>query len=181
MRDPRARLIAALAAVGVLAGLVWAWWSPARPEAYVVGTHSVWGLFTAATLLPGEQENWAASDGRFAVLMLIIGLAGGAAVWSRRDLRGPWTAFALGLGSVLGSLLAGLVGCLVGGGHVLGKVDAQQPVVIRTVLNVHSHGLFLLQSVAALLVYGVCTAFARDDDLGRPEDGKMVEESIPSG
>src|SRR5437868_9072096 len=57
--------IGALVLIGVLAGLLWEMWAPARPAAYVIGP----GL-----IQPDETESFIAGDGRYAVIVAGIGL-----------------------------------------------------------------------------------------------------------
>ncbi|HEY3735984.1 MAG TPA: hypothetical protein VGL26_00960 [Jatrophihabitans sp.] len=169
----RTRLLAAMVGSGLIAGVLWWAWSPTRPDGWVVSTHRVAGLFTAATVEPFEEEGWAASDGRFAILMLLLGVAFALWLWRTTSLRGPVTAVLLAVGGLISSALAGLIGFLLGGGHVTGAVNEQ----IRTALTVHAHGLYFLQPVVGLLVYGLCAAFAREDDLGVVSDSAVSTSS----
>ena len=159
------RVVGLLALVGIVLGLIWWAWAPERPRAIVISTHRFLGLFDVAAVQPGEQENWIAGDGRFALLTGIVGLLAGYAAWRWRRTRGPEMVAALGLGSVVGAALTALVGFLLGAGSVTGRPGT----VIVTRLNVHAYGLYFLQAALAVAVYSICVAFAKDDDLGRPE------------
>lgn len=154
-----------LTVLGPLLGLFWQAWAPARPHAEVVGTHRFWGLFDVATLYPWEErEAWMAGDGRFAMIMVAVGLGAGVAAWYLPLRRGIPVVVGLAGGGVLGAVLAGLVGFLVGGG----TVNAARGDEITTALWVHSYALYLLQAMLAVLVYTLFIAFAERDDLQRP-------------
>jgi hypothetical protein len=163
--DTRPRIFAAQALTGVLAGLIWLLWAPPRGQAWVIGHHHSWGM-TVATLIPVEQEHWIATDGRFAALMFVLGAASAVFAWQITPLRGPRTVTALASGGVVSSVLAGAVGFLLGGGHLTGETGH----LITTRLMVHATGFYFVQSTVCLFIYGLCVAFARDDDLGIEED-----------
>jgi hypothetical protein len=150
-------IVVTMIAAGGLLGLVWQWWSPAGPAAYVIGP----GL-----IQPDETEAFVAGDGRFAVIMLASGIAAGLLVWFARLARGSGAVLALTLGGLAGAGLADLVGHLTGGGQGSGKTNT---VISELPLAVHMHGLLLVEAVAAVLVYGLCVSFATNDDLGEPD------------
>jgi hypothetical protein len=160
-RDVRGAVIivAAMAVVGVLLGLVWLWWSPGRPIGFVIAPHAV---------QPDETEAFVASDGRFAVLTVVIGLVAGTVVWFVRSLRGPFAAGALAVGGLAGAWLTERVGNLFGGGHASGP---NQTVIDRLPLSVHMSGLRVLEAAVAILAYGLFVSFAASDDLGRADSG----------
>jgi hypothetical protein len=160
LRDQRTRFVGYLLLAGIVAGLLWWAWVPPRAQAVVVGEHSVLGI-KVATLVPFEQEAWIASDGRFTILMLIIGIATAVIAWRVTSLRGPLTVLVISVAGFVSSALAGLIGFLLGGGELTSKLNAQ----ITTTLTVHATGAYFLQSTVFLLIYGLCVAFARDDDL----------------
>lgn len=154
-----AYVVAALAVLGALLGVIWQWWSPPGPIGYVVAPHAV---------QPDETEAFIAADGRFAVICAVAGLLAGGAAWTLRPTRGPLTAFALVVGALLGSLLTDVVGHVLAGGTGDGKTST----LLRELpLWVHMRGLLLLEAALAVLVYGLCASFAAEDDLGRPEHG----------
>src|SRR5579864_5034704 len=95
----RSRIFATMAVAGLLAGLLWWAWAPPRGQAWVIGHHSVLGM-TVATLVPLEQENSIAADGRFAILMLALGIAAALIVWRVTPLRGALTVLVLAVGGV---------------------------------------------------------------------------------
>lgn len=150
-------LVATLAVLGAVLGVVWQWWSPPGPLGYVVAPHAI---------QPDETEAFIAGDGRFAVICAAAGLVAGLAAWFRKPTRGPVTAVALAVGGLLGALLTDAVGHLLGGGTADGKA---RTILRELPLSVHMHGLLLLEAAVAVLVYALCVAFAADDDLGRPE------------
>jgi hypothetical protein len=150
-------LVVALAVLGAVLGVIWQWWSPPGPRGFVVAPHSI---------QPDETEAFVASDGRFAVICAATGLVAGVVAWFRTSTRGPVTVLALVVGGVLGALLTDVVGHLLGGGAGDGKA---QTVLPELALWVHMRGLLLLEATVAVLVYGLCVAFATEDDLGRPE------------
>jgi hypothetical protein len=156
----RPRVLATMLVAGLVAGLIWLAWVPPRGQAWVIGHHTVMGM-TVATLIPLEQENWIAADGRFACLMAILGIASGVLVWCVTPLRGALTVAVLFVGGVLSSALAGLVGFLLGGGHLTGETGH----LITTRLMVHATGFYFLQPALCLLIYGLCAAFYPADDL----------------
>lgn len=166
---------AVLTGLGPLLGLLWESMAPARPSALVVGTHRFWGLFDVATLYPWEEtENWMAGDGRFAMIMVVVGLVAGVVSWYLPLRRGIGVLIGLAAGGVLGSILAGLVGFLVGGGDVNGAKGEQ----ITTALWVHSYALYFVQAMLAVLVYTLFIAFTERDDLNRRGEGPRAEEPV---
>lgn len=152
-----AAIVAALAVVGALAGLVWALWSPPGPRAAVVRP----GVF-----IPDETESFVAGDGRYLLIVVLVGLGAGFLVWTRVHRRGPLVLAALAVGGLVGALLTELVGHLTGGGTFDGKTGT---LIEALPLSLHIPGLALVESVAAVMVYGLFAAFAVHDDLGRPD------------
>jgi len=166
------RVIGGLGLAGVVLGVIWWAWSPPRPRAFVIDNHRFAGLFDVAALQPAEAENWIASDGRFVILTGALGLLAGYAAWHWRSARGPVIAAALAAGGVVGAAITGLVGFLLGGGQLTGKPNT----VIVTRLNVHAYGFYFVQAALSVAVYCICVAFARDDDLGRPDPWFLPRE-----
>ena len=150
-------VVAALAVLGALLGLVWALWSPARPPGVQL---------PAGTVQINESESFAAGDMRFAIITGVVGLVAGLALWFRRETRGPAMGAALILGGLAGAGLTELVGNLVGGGTNDGPPQTAIP---HLPLSLHLHGLYLFEALLAVLVYSMLVAFAVDDDLGRPD------------
>jgi hypothetical protein len=150
-------IVLTLAVLGAALGVLWQWWSPPGPAGYVVGPHAI---------QPDETEAWIASDGRFAVIGAATGVVAGILVWMRTAVRGPVAAFSLALGGLAGAALTELVGHRLAGGHGSGRINT---VLHQLPLSVHMHGIRLVEAAAAVLVYSLCTAFAAEDDLGRPD------------
>lgn len=150
-------LVAILVIAGVAAGAVWAAWSPPGSRALVLPNGAI---------LPDETEAFVAGDGRFAILVLAIGIAAGLLAWFFTPVRGVVPMLALSLGGLLGAVLTWGVGYALGGGS-----DSARPgtLINQLRLTLHMHGLVFLEAAAASLVYGLCVAFAAADDLGRPD------------
>ena len=149
--------------VGSLLGLVWQFWSPPGPL----------GAVQNGGIQADETEAWAASDGRFAMLVGGIGLLAGLATWAVRGARGPFAVWTLTIGGLAGAALTNLVGHLVRGpgndytcGSETGKCIEHLP------LSVHMHALLLLEPLIAVLAYGLLVAFTARDDLGRPDPAR---------
>ena len=157
-------LVAVLAVLGALLGVLWQAWSPPGP----------FGLRLPAGVQADETEAFVAGDGRFALIVAVVGLLAGLAAWFvpvlRRN-RGPWVAVGLAVGGLLGAVLTELVGwALRGDGSTYSCGDGGSLTCIRHLpLTVHMHALLLIEAVVALLVYILFVAFAVADDLGRPD------------
>ncbi len=152
-------LVLSLAGFGAVLGLIWAWWSGPQQRAYVIAPGQLYPF--------DEVETMAGADGRYFVLVGVTGLlAGAVAYWGRRRDRGPLMAVALGVGGLAGAALTWWVGYLSGGGTYDG---AAKTIIKQLPLSLHMHGLLLVEPAFALLVYGLSTAFAVSDDLGRPD------------
>jgi hypothetical protein len=149
-------VVVVLAATGALLGIVWQWWSPPGPAAFVLPGHA---------MQPDETEAFVAADGRYALLTAAVGLLAAGLVWRRRELRGPVAAAALAAGGVAGALLTEVVGRALDGGAASGAVGSVLP---HLRIDVHTHALRLLEPLVAVLVYSLCVAFAAADDLGNP-------------
>jgi hypothetical protein len=166
-------VIGVLAVVGAALGLVWQAWSPPGPFGIVL-THGIQA---------DETEAFVGSDGRFALITVIVGLLAGGAAWlvrPMRDVRGPYLAIALAVGGAVGAALTELVGYLVRGSGTTFTCAAGR-CIDHLPLTVHMHALLLAEAIAALLVYTLCVAFAVADDLGRPDlrDGDVATPPPP--
>lgn len=151
-------LFGALVLLGVPLGALWEVISPPGPL----------GVRLPAGIEADESQAFVEADGRFAVMVLIVGLVAGVVAWLLKAARGVVLAVALTAGTLASSLIADLVGHLLRGPgptqHHGGLTYYQ-----HLPLQVRMPALLLLESVVALLVYAVCVAFAERDDLGRPE------------
>jgi Protein of unknown function (DUF2567) len=160
-------IVGALAVLGALLGLVWSAWSPPGSPAIVIGG----GTFEVL----GESENQIAADGRFLVIVTVVGLLAGLFAWFGRPRnRGPLVLLGLVVGGLCGAALTDLVGHLSGGGSFsgrkLGLTDgSKQEVTLRLPLSLHMPGMLFVEAALAALLYGLFTAFAVHDDLGRPD------------
>ena len=143
----------ALLVVGALLGLVWHLWSRTPTQGLVYTQHAI---------IPDETEGFISSDGRFLVLTGVAGLLAALIVWFRPGGRGPLVAAALAGGGVAGALATDLVGHLAGGGSDTGPVNT---LLARLPLQVHAHGLLVVEAALALIVYLICALFASRDDL----------------
>jgi hypothetical protein len=147
-------VVLALVVVGVFAGVLWQAWT-VRTQGFDIGS---------GVIIPDETEGWIGADAHFGIITGIVGLTAGLLAWRWREARGPAMLVALALGGVLGSLVAAWVGYLAGGGSH--TVAANTNVVKQLPLSVHMMGLFLLQAIAALVVYIVAALASASDDLG---------------
>ena len=154
-----ATLAGVLVILGLVAGLVWAAVSP----------HGSGVVVTKTEIIPFEQENWIAADGRFAIITAIIGLVAGLVAWFWRSRRGPVLVAGLAVGAIVGSALTALVGRAVSSGHSTGAVNSG----IRLHIVLHAHGLLAIEGVVALAAYLGGVLFAGPDDLGRPADASL--------
>lgn len=156
-----AYLIGILAVVGAVLGPIWEVWSPPGPA----------GAVLSQGVQADETEAFASGDGKFTVLMIIIGVAIGIVAFlvrPFRSARGPYVAVALAIGGVIGAALTELVGYLIRGqGTHYHCAAASGTCIDHLPLTVHMHGALLVEAVLAVLVYSLFVAFAVDDDLGR--------------
>ena len=150
-------LVAALAGIGAVLGLVWS---------AISRTATVGEYLAPNALTVDESEGFIRSDVHFLFLTAPVGLVAGFVVWRFVAARGPVAVAALGVGGILGALLTDLVGGLVGGGTDKAAVGVLIP---RLPLEVHARGLLLFEAALALFVYLIATLFAVRDDLGVAE------------
>jgi hypothetical protein len=161
-------LVAAMALLGALCGVLWFAWSPAQPP----------GLVVTGGTITTETEQWIAADGRFAVIAAALGLVFGLIAWRARRSRGALPVLALAIGGIAGALLTDLVGWLMKGGSSGGALNTRHE---HLRLVVHMHGLLFLEALVAVLVYTVLVAFAAEDDLGRPAAWRRPEPASVDG
>src|SRR6478672_7560629 len=86
-------IILSLVFVGSVLGLVWEFWSPPGPL----------GAVQNGGVQADETEAWAAGDGRFALLVGVVGLLAGLVTWLVRRARGPFAVWALTVGGLAGA------------------------------------------------------------------------------
>jgi hypothetical protein len=157
-----ALVVLAFAAVGALLGVAWQAWSPPGPFGIIYGNGTQ----------PDETEAWAAADGRFGVIVAVVGIVAGIGAWLLRRARGPYAVLALGAGGIGGAALTEWIGHLLrGSAHTFacyppsGKASCTD----HLPLTLHMAGLLYVEPALAILVYGLLVAFAHQDDLGRPD------------
>lgn len=156
-----ALVVAVLAVLGAVLGLIWQAWSPPGPI----------GIRLPDGIQPDETEAWAAGDGRYTIIALVVGAVAAVAAWYvpvLRRVRGPFVAAGLAVGALAGSALTDLVGWAVRGDGTDYTCGAGT-CIDHLPLTVHMHGLWFLEAFIAVLGYGLFVAFAVADDLGRPE------------
>ncbi|THA65636.1 ABC transporter permease [Streptomyces sp. A0958] len=154
----RAGVVAALVTVsGVLLGLLWLWLAPRVP---LVSDN------TAVFLSDSEGEEAIGADGTFALLGLAFGaVSAGLVFWFQRR-GGIWVSVALGVGSVLGSLLAWQVGARLGPTDdvVAHAREVGKGVIFDAPLELHAKGVLLAWGLAAMAVHlGVTAVFGPRD------------------
>jgi hypothetical protein len=150
----------ALAVLGAALGVVWDLVSPATPP----GIISPPGIQVDDT-----REAYAGIDGRFALIVAVVGLLAGFAAWSLRRARGPYVAVGLAVGGLLGAMLTTLIGHLMRGSGSYQYTSGGTAYLTHLPLNVQMKGLWFVEPGLAALVYSLLVAFAAADDLGRPD------------
>ncbi|HEY8301237.1 MAG TPA: hypothetical protein VIG48_05005 [Jatrophihabitans sp.] len=162
-------IVLALSVLGAVLGGLWEAWSPPGPAAAVL-TDGV---------QPDETEAWVAGDGRYALIVIVVGILAGVAAWylpRLRAVRGPYVALGLAVGGVLGAALTDLVGWALRGDGNTYKCSVGS-CIDHLPLTVHIHGLWFVEAFLAVLVYGLFVAFAVADDLGRPDTVRRSESA----
>jgi hypothetical protein len=163
----------AMALGGVLLGVVWNWLAPRVP---LVGdvVDGRWVVYVRDT----EGEQAAGVDGTFTLLALAFGVLTGALVFLLRRRGGVPVVVALGLGGLLGSLLAWRVGVWLGPAQdVLAHAkDVGRGVAFSAPLKLAAKGALLTWSIGALLVHlGLTSLFGPRD----PEPHPYPQEPAP--
>ncbi|MFI9252268.1 AAA family ATPase [Streptomyces sp. NPDC053069] len=148
-------ITAAVALGGVLLGLLWWWLAPHVP---LVGDRAGGGW--VVYLKDSEGEQAVGVDGTFTLLGLGFGLVSAVAVFLLRRRGGVPIAVALGLGALLGSLLAWRLGAWLGPeSDVLAHAKAVgKGVTFSAPLKLGAKGALLAWPLAALLVHLGLTA-----------------------
>jgi hypothetical protein len=154
---------AAVALAGVLLGLLWYWLAPRVP---LVGDVSGGGWVVYLKDTEGEQA--IGVDGTFTLLAVAFGAVSAAAVFLARRRGGVALAAALGVGGLLGSLLAWRVGVWIGPAHgvIAHAKQVGKGVTFPAPLKLGAKGALLAWSLAALIVHlGLTALFGpRDPD-----------------
>ncbi|MES4888512.1 AAA family ATPase [Streptomyces sp. NPDC096012] len=151
----------AVALGGVLLGLLWWWLAPHVP---LVGAEvdRSWVVYLKDT----EGEQAAGVDGTFTLLALALGLVSAVAVFLWRRRGGVPLVVALGLGGLLGSVLAWRLGVWLGPeSDVLAHAKAVgKGVTFSAPLKLGAKGALLAWPLAALLVHlGLMALFGPRD------------------
>ncbi|MGI5351855.1 hypothetical protein ACQEU8_27260 [Streptomyces sp. CA-250714] len=151
----------AVAVVGVLMGLLWLWLAPRVPM-YAYGK--------IAVPKHPEGEEAIGAEGVFTLLGLAFGVVTGLAVFLLRRKGGVGLVVGLGVGGVLGSLLAWRAGVLFGPETDLSAAAqaAGKGATFDAPLELHAYGVLLAWPFAAVLVHLLVTALfgPRDDAPG---------------
>lgn len=158
----------AVALVGVLLGLLWWWLAPHVP---LVGDQS--GKSWVVYLKDSEGEQAAGVDGTFTLLGLGFGLVSAVAVFLWRRRGGVPLVVALGLGGLLGSLLAWRLGIGLGPeSDVIAHAKAVgKGVTFPAPLKLGAKGALLAWPLGAALVHlGLTALFGpRDPEVPYPQ------------
>ncbi|MFJ9349637.1 AAA family ATPase [Streptomyces sp. NPDC101237] len=162
-------IVLALVVGGVLLGLLWLWLTPHVP---LVGDHSDKGWVVYLQDTEGEQA--VGVDGTFTLLALAFGAVSAVAafLWQRRG--GVPLVVALGVGGLLGSLLAWRLGMSMGPeSDVIAHARAVgQGVTFPAPLKLGAKGALLAWPLAALLVHlGLTALFGPRDPEPPYQDG----------
>lgn len=145
----------AVALGGVLLGLLWWWLAPHVP---LVG--DAIGKSWVVYLKDTEGEQAIGVDGTFALLGLAFGLVGAVVVFLLRRRGGVPVVVALGVGGLLGSLLAWRLGVWLGpGSDVLARAQAAgKGVTFPAPLKLGAKGALLAWPLGGALVHLALTA-----------------------
>ncbi|POX52180.1 AAA family ATPase [Streptomyces sp. Ru71] len=148
---------------GVLFGVLWWWLAPHVPLVGSVVDDS-WVVY----LKDSEGEQAIGVDGTFTLLALGFGVLSGAAVFLWRRRGGVPLVAGLGLGGLLGSLVAWRLGVWLGpAGDVIAHAKAVgQGVTFSAPLKLGAKGALLAWSLSALVIHlGLTALFGpRDPD-----------------
>ncbi|MFE1440683.1 AAA family ATPase [Streptomyces sp. NPDC058739] len=145
----------AVALTGVLLGALWNWLAPRIPLIGEV-TDGSWVVYVKET----EGEQAIGTDGTFALLGLAFGVVTALAVFLVRRRGGVPLVVALGLGGLLGSLVAWRFGLWLGpADDVLAHAkEAGQGVTFSAPLKLNAKGALLAWPLGALLFHLGLTA-----------------------
>lgn len=148
-------IVLAVAVSGVLLGLLWLWLAPHVP---LVGDHSSKGWVVYIEDTEGEQA--VGVDGTFTLLALAFGAVSAVAAFVWRRAGGVPLVVALGVGGLLGSLLAWRLGVWLGPEQdVIAHAKAVgKGVTFSAPLKLGAKGALLAWSLSALLVHLGLTA-----------------------
>ncbi|MFJ5777282.1 AAA family ATPase [Streptomyces sp. NPDC093094] len=160
-------VVVATAVCGVLLGLLWNWLAPQIP---LIGdaADGRWVVYVKDT----EGEQAIGVDGTFTLLALAFGAVTALAVFLWRRRGGVPLVVALGVGGLLGSLVAWRLGVWLGpADDVLAHAkEVGKGVTFSAPLKLNAKGALLAWSLGALLVHlGLTALFGpRDPELQAP-------------
>ncbi|BAW05794.1 conserved hypothetical protein [Nocardia seriolae] len=154
-------VVAALAAVSALAGVVWAVLAPAEQLLVVEPDRG--------TALTGESMHRFDALAIFVLIGIVVGVVTTAAVWRWRRVRGPILLSGILLGSLAGAFLTKIVGEAVAAQlHTRPKHPAVHTIV-EFAPAVEGWAALIAQPLAAAVVVLLLTALSTSDDLGTGE------------
>lgn len=144
--------------LGALAGVVWAFLAPAVRLLVVAEDRGV--------VLTGESLHRFDAAAIFVGIGLVLGVLVAVVAWGIRRVRGPAAVAALVVGSVLGAVIAALVGRGVADlrfphvdGPAVGTIVADAP-------GLSTPMVLVAQPLAAALTYLLLVSLSPHDDLG---------------
>ncbi|MFF6801571.1 DUF2567 domain-containing protein [Streptomyces sp. NPDC012616] len=167
-------ITAGVALTGVLLGLLWVWLAPKVPLVGELSDGS-WVVYFKDT----EGEQAIGVDGTFTLLALACGAVSAAAVFVWRRRGGVPLVVALGVGGLLGSLLAWRLGVWLGpDSDVIAHAQAAgKGVTFSAPLKLGAKGALLTWSLAAMLVHlGLTALFGPRDPEPFPPYGSASKD-----
>ncbi|WP_405497897.1 DUF2567 domain-containing protein [Nocardia sp. NBC_00511] len=154
-------VLAALAALGAAAGVVWALLAPAEQLVVVEPDRGA--------ALTGESIHRFDALAIFVLIGIVIGVVGTTAAWRWRRARGPVLLLGILLGSLAGAALMKIVGEAVA--EQLHTRPAHPPVhtIVEFAPSVEGWAALIVQPLAAAVVVLILAALSTSDDLGTGE------------
>ena len=153
-------IVAILAIVGVVQGVLWAWVAPGEQvKVYADGSYGA---------LPTADFHPFVDLALFVLSGIVIGLIAGAAVWQARSIRGVGALLVVVVGSAIGAALAYWIGLAMVTGvdpATVGATGKEQIVVQAPRLSTPL--VILAQPALAAAVYTFLAAWNGRPDLGR--------------
>jgi hypothetical protein len=149
-------VIAGLVLVGVLAAIIWVLATPTMN--YQINDSG------QLAVLSTEPEQPVAADGWFAIIAVVVGLLAGFRVWWHTKGHEPGVVFGLVVGGLLGSVTMVAIGGLLRPSTLEDAASAGSGTRLHAGLAIHSPGVLLLESVAAVLVWLILDLLIPRDD-----------------
>ncbi|WP_157392843.1 DUF2567 domain-containing protein [Nocardia terrae] len=154
-------VVAAIAAVGALAGVAWAFLAPAEQFLVVEPDRG--------SALTGESMHRFDALAIFVLIGVVAGVLTAAGSWRRRRVRGPILLTGILIGSLAGAFLTKVVGEAVAEQlHTRPKHPAVHTIV-EFAPSVEGWAALIAQPLAAAVVVLLLTALSTSDDLGTGE------------